>query len=164
LHRLLEAWNWAAGPIGENYPLLLAGLADPERDFFIKWAAAAELGDTFRVLPPLSPAALAGLFRNCSAVFHPAPASPWSGAIRHALASAKPLVALETPLTSALVGPAAYLVPAGEPRALGAAIITVIVEELLAEQLSGAATRRAAAWDRREFGQQLVSLYQEITG
>jgi glycosyltransferase involved in cell wall biosynthesis len=61
-----------------------------------------------------------------------------------------------------MVGAAAYLIPRGDPRALGAAIISVIVEEQLAKQLSDAAARRAAAWDRAAFGIQLVSLYEEI--
>jgi glycosyltransferase involved in cell wall biosynthesis len=162
LHHLLQAWNWAAGPIGDYYPLLLVGLGDGERSIFHEIADKADLGDTVRALPPLSPPALARLVQTCSAVFHPAPASPWSGSVRHALACGKPLVAAETPLTSAMVGAAAYLIPRGDPRALGAAIISVIVEEQLAKQLSDAAARRAAAWDRAAFGIQLVSLYEEI--
>lgn len=164
LRRMAEAWRWASGPIGQNYPLLVVGLRDAGQALLADLTRAYNLGPSISALPPVSPVALTWLYRNCAAVFHPAPASPWSGSIRHALACGKPLVAAENPLTSALVGPAAYLVPEADPRALGAAIITVIVEEEVAVQLSRKAARRAADWNQADFGRKIARLYQNISG
>jgi glycosyltransferase involved in cell wall biosynthesis len=164
LRRLAECWSWAAGPIGDYYPLLLIGLSDKEQSDLAWLIKAYRMEDSLRPLPPISPAALAWLFRRCSAVFHPAPSSPWGGSVHHALACGKPFVALDTPLTSSIVGPAAYLVPDEEASSLGAAIITVIVEEQVADQLSKAALQRSADWDKDLYGNQLASVYQDIVG
>ncbi len=164
LRRLAEAWSWASGPIGQNYPLLVIGLPATRQALLADLAQAYNLGSSISALPPLSPADLARLYRSCIAVFHPAPASPWSGSVRHALACGKPLVAAENPLTSAIVGPAAYLASGDDSRALGAAIITVIVEEKVTAQLSRKAALRAAGWNQPDFGRKIAMLYQRISG
>jgi glycosyltransferase involved in cell wall biosynthesis len=76
-------------------------------------------------------------------------------------------VALETPFTDALVGAAGYLVP-GDPqdpavqRSLGAALITLFVEEEIAEALAEAARQRAAGWRSGNFASSLLSVYKQI--
>jgi glycosyltransferase involved in cell wall biosynthesis len=77
------------------------------------------------------------------------------------MACGKPLVASETALTDAIVGPAAYLAPPGDARSLGAALVTVIVEEQVAENLSAAASRRSANWRAAEFREQLEKIYSK---
>jgi hypothetical protein len=59
------------------------------------------------------------------------------------------------------VGPAAYLAPLDRPRELGAALLTVIVEEGLASQLAGEGLRRAAAWQVETFRQELAEIYRK---
>ncbi len=167
LHPLRAAWTWAAASIGEYYPLVLinAGSSFLPSPGIGRGAG----GEGPILLPPLPLPTLAALYRGCSAVFHPLPASAWDGALRLALASGKPLVALETPLSDALVGPAGYLSPPGpeQDRALGAALITVIVEENVAEALGQAAQQRAAGWQQTGpqpggFGQALLDAYGRL--
>jgi glycosyltransferase involved in cell wall biosynthesis len=84
-----------------------------------------------------------------------------------ALACGKPLVALETERTAALAGAAGYLVSPIEPyparcRALGAALITVVVEDSLADSLSQAAQRCATAWSFDKFSSSLSELYRAL--
>ena len=86
---------------------------------------------------------------------------------RAALACAKPVVAYESAWADAMVGPAAYLVPPGGgaqagSRALGAALITVVVEESVAEELSQAARLRSAQWGQAEFGERLAEAYRQL--
>jgi glycosyltransferase involved in cell wall biosynthesis len=95
-------------------------------------------------------------------VFHPASEPVWGGPIRHALACGKPVVASHDPQTSHLVGPAAYLAAGDDGRALGAALITVIVEEEVAETLAGAARARASTWSGAAYSQALSGAYQRI--
>jgi glycosyltransferase involved in cell wall biosynthesis len=92
-------------------------------------------------------------------LFHPAPIAPWGAPERHALACGKPVVASENLFSDALFGPAAYLAPAGDARALGAALITVVVEDSVAENLSQAARQRAESWLDQGFGQKLYEAY-----
>jgi hypothetical protein len=75
------------------------------------------------------------------------------------------VVALEDRRIDALVGPAAYLVPdqpGKNARALGAALVTLIVEESVGAALGSAARWRAAAWDGQAFSQALGNAYQEL--
>jgi glycosyltransferase involved in cell wall biosynthesis len=82
--------------------------------------------------------------------------------VRHALASGTPVAALETTLSSAMVGPAAYLVPGEDDRAMGAALITLLVEDEVREQLLKAAAGRVQNWSRVEFDQALLGAYHKL--
>ena len=162
LQRLLAAWSWAAAPVGEYYPLLLLGLDDKARQRLPSLPGEYGCQGTLHPMPVLPPGAVSALVRGCSAVFHPAPLAAWGGAARLALAYGRPLVAAETPQAVALAGPAAYLAPADDSRALGAALLTVIVEERVAQTLGEAGLLRAAGWDSRSFGEALFAAYQAV--
>ena len=162
IDRLLRAWHWAAGPIGDYHPLLVLGFNPEEQSHLIEHAKPFDFGGTVRTLPELSPLAVAFLYQACTALFHPAPEPVWGGPIRHALACGKPIVASQDPQTSRLVGPAAYLAEADDSRALGAALITVVVEEEVAGMLAQAARQRAAAWSGVAYSQALSAAYQKI--
>jgi glycosyltransferase involved in cell wall biosynthesis len=161
LEQLVNSWKWAADAIGDNYPLLLLGLDVSATQDLSHLATAINLGLNLRVLPDLSPDILPTLYQRCSAVFHPARISPWCDPARLSIACGKPLVASETALTGAIVGPAAYLAPPGDARSLGAALVTVIVEEQVAKNLSAAASQRSANWNSAEFGDQLEKIYSK---
>jgi glycosyltransferase involved in cell wall biosynthesis len=163
LNRLLAAWSWAAGPVGEYYPLLALGLSEDERR---QWQAAineTDLAKTISLLPALEMPALAQLYRSCSALLHLGPLPVWDGPVQAALACGKPIVAEYDPWVGAVVGPAAYLVkPGGTPagRALGAALITVLIEQDVADRLADAARARVSGWGSQRFGGALVSFYE----
>jgi glycosyltransferase involved in cell wall biosynthesis len=172
LQRLLEAWNWATKALGDDTLLVLAGLRSSEISLVNNMLGSAAFQHTVQALPELEIKHLAAVYQGCRAVIHPAPVSPWEVPARLALANGKPLVGVETPWTDAICGPAAYLVPSGGkaediPRALGAALISVMVEESLAEGLSQAARQRSAAWlessSRELFQQQLLEAYRLLT-
>jgi hypothetical protein len=164
MRRMLEVWSWAAGAIGEYYPLLLLGLDPGWRAYFEGLIEFYHLGESVRLLPVLSPLIVPALFQGASAVFHAGQPAAWGGSLRQALRCARPLVAADSPLADALVGPAAYLAPADNPRALGAGLITVIVEENVAERLAEAGRQRAAAWSAAsaagDFREDLYAAYQ----
>lgn len=162
IRRLLDVWSWPAGSFGESYPLLLLGMGDTARLGLPSLLVEYGLEEQVRLLPVLSPGAVAQLYRSCTALLHPAPISPWGDPVRSALACGKPVVAADSPLADALVGPAAYLLPDGDARSFGAALITTIVEETVAERLSKAARERAAGWDTGAFGARLLEAYQRI--
>jgi glycosyltransferase involved in cell wall biosynthesis len=94
----------------------------------------------------LSLPSLAALYRGCSLLFHPVQPSVWGDPLRLALAAGRPIVGVEAPAVSGIVGPAAYLVPAADARKQGAAMLTVLVEESLADHLASSALQRAGDW------------------
>lgn len=155
--RFLAAWSWAAPAIGANYPLLVVGVRQTERLRLAALVNEYQLGETVQILPELSLARLAAIYTLCSAFFSTGPVSPWGDSLSLALACAKPIVALYTQWADARLGPAAYLVQPGNSfkaasRALGAALVTVAVEESVAEYLSTEAMKRSAAWKTTEPG------------
>ncbi len=162
VRRALQAWTWAAGPVGDVYRLIMAGLDNRTRTLAGELIKEYQLGETVIVLPAFSPLDLPPLYQAATAIFHPAEASPWGGAVRHALACGKPVVGIETLLTSALAGPAAYLAPAGDTRGLGAALISVVVKESLLAQLETAAGERRKLWGDGDFGGELMEIYRAV--
>ncbi len=161
LRLLLSAWSWAAGSLGDAYPLVALGFNPIEREQLSAMAASYQLGDSVRSLPALSPAEIAETYRRSTALFHPASEPVWGGPVRMALASGTPAVAIESKRSDAIAGPAAYLVR-GDSRLLGAALITVLVEEEIAEKLSQAGKQRAVSWSLGAFGEGLLSTYKRI--
>lgn len=163
LLRLLDAWGWVAGPVGEYYPLLLLGADEAGRRAFETLSAMRDFGSSVRLLPPLEPAHVPAVYRACSAIFHPAPVYPWENPLRAGLVLGKPLVSIENPLAAELCGPAAYLVDGENARTLGAALLTVVVEDSVREGLEQAARQRAAGWQLAqrslEFREKLLEIY-----
>jgi len=160
LRRLLSAWSWAAGPIGEGYPLIIVGAAGRQVEGLQN---LFELSGSVRTVPDLPMASLAALYQGCSLLFHPAPLAAWGDPLRMALACGKPVVALESRRSAALVGPAAYLAPSdpGE-RSLGAALLSVIVDESLYSSLSEAAHLRSEKLDSKAFTIELGKIYHSV--
>jgi glycosyltransferase involved in cell wall biosynthesis len=159
----LKAWSWAAGPIGQTYPLALVGvdpiLEQPLRELLRE----TDLESSVRILPILPPVQLAFLYRHCTALFHPWPLSVWGDPVRHALATGRPVIASKSDRAESLVGPAAYLVSGNDTRGLGGALITIVVEEEMGENLSQAARARSAGWDMAVFQEKLSHVYRDLT-
>jgi glycosyltransferase involved in cell wall biosynthesis len=149
LQRLLSAWSWAAGLLGEQTPLVLLGLEPPARRSLPGLLERLKLAPTVRLLPDLPFAALPALYRQSSALFHPARLSPWGDPYCLALACGVPVIGIEDRWSDARLGPAAYLVKPGgletTSRALGAALVTVVGEPGVGEALSEAGKKRSAA-------------------
>lgn len=164
LHRLLQAWSWAAGPVGRNYPLLAAGFSSEGASRFSSLAREYNLEESVRVLPVVSPEALANIYRAASAIFHPAPLSLWGGAVRLGLAMQTPVVGIESLYSDAVVGDAGILREAEDPRGLGAALLTVIVEESVAQGLVEAAKRKNPGRNAPEFSERLQAAYLNLSG
>ncbi|MDH5507403.1 MAG: glycosyltransferase [Anaerolineae bacterium] len=162
LHNLLQGWSWAAGTIGVYWPLLILGMDEISRSACQSLIAQYQLDQTVRIMPSIAPPHLPALYQYAAALFHPAPVAPWGGPLRRALACALPVVTLESPLINALVGPAAYTVPPGDHRALGAAFIASIINDDLSASLSAAAKKHAAQWQISGFSERLLKIYQSI--
>jgi len=165
LYPLLEAWSWAAGSIGEGVPLVIlsertnAGLNLDEK------LVDPELMKSVRVLSIPStgnPASLtASTYMQAQAFFSAVEMLPWGDPMRRAMRCGLPVAAVETKWTGAAAGPAAYLATKGDARALGAALLTLVVEEEAAEKMGEAAAARAEKWQTKVFGERLLEVYEE---
>ena len=147
LEKVLEIWlRWAAGSIGGSTPLVILGASDD-----LTGAAPPEVAATVVPYPPVPTAALPAVYAHAVALFHPLVATAWGSPLRLALAWGVPVVACEEPTTAALVGAAAYLAPCDALRDLAAALVTVVVEETVAEALRESGRARAMTWTADAF-------------
>jgi len=146
LRLLLAGWSWAVPSLGDETVLLLPLLHLRQQATLEQMLEVNNLTSSVRSAQPHTLSGLAALYRQAAAVVHLGPALPWGDPVAQALAAGQALVALEEPLTAARCGPAAYLVPPENPRALGAALITLIVEENLNGQLRAAARKQVQKW------------------
>ncbi len=162
LRWLLSAWSWVASALGDQIPLVLLGCSPQDVADLTPQLRGLRLGQSTYPLPPQRPEVIASLYRGSTAVFHPLGSVPWGGTLRYALACARPIVALETSMSDALVGPAAYLVKERDTRLLGAALLTVLVEDEVAASLQQAAQERIRSWAWRDFGAALEAAYRKV--
>ncbi len=84
-------------------------------------------------------------------------------ALRWALASGTPVVGLKTPDFESVLGGAAYLVPPGDSRSLGAACLTVLIQERVSEPLRERGLLRAKEYLDDRVQVPLVELLTEIS-
>ena len=145
---LLAAWTWVEGSIGDTAPLALLGL-DPSAEQAAR-AQARELRieTSLQILPPPALSELPDLYRGAAAYLSVGPGANGQP-LRWALSCGVPVAGLISPETDSIVGEAAYLVQPGEARRLGAACLTLLVEEQVATALRQKGLVRATAYRGR---------------
>jgi hypothetical protein len=162
LQRLLEVWGWASQSIGDYYPLVLLGLEQEAAARLEALKTEFQAEGNVQVLPELPPSQLASIYRECSALIHLAGEPGWGGPMRQAMAAGVPVVGLDLAVNDALAGPAAYLTQPDDKRALGAALITVVVEENLAQSLVIAGAQQVESWRMADFPHRLGEVYRSL--
>lgn len=139
--RVLAAWTWVEAGAGGAVELRVCGALDEAE--LARQVRALGL-ESVRALPPGDAGALPGLYRAAEAVLSAGAGAGWD--LRWAMASGTPLAAFGTPAANAVVGPAGYLAPPGDARALGAACLTLLVEQEIARSLRERGLERAEAY------------------
>jgi len=144
---ILAAWTWVESSMGDSFTLLLA--AEDEASRASAESAVERLGLSgtvrcVRLADEVWPAA----FRRAALVLHGGE-SRNTAALRWALAGEVPLVAAATSVSEAIAGPAGYLVEP-EARALGAACLSLLVDEGFAESLRRKGGERARGYASKE--------------
>jgi hypothetical protein len=144
LRLLLAAWSWVESSLGDTFVLLVIAADETERLAGQQAAEEMRLADSVRSVF-LADAAFPAVFQRAAALLHGGEGQN-AAALRWALAGGLPVAAPATAVSEAIVGPAGYLVPK-EARALGAACLTLLVEEGTAASLREKG--RARAWSFR---------------
>ncbi|MBI4771276.1 MAG: glycosyltransferase family 4 protein [Chloroflexi bacterium] len=156
LRQLLAAWTWVAGrgAVGELHPLALAGaLPRPDGRMFEDLPALARqlgLQETVRFPGPIAPEDLPAVYRGAAAFVYPSRYEGFGLPPLEALACGTPAVACNVSSIPEVVGDAAYLVDPDDARALGAALLSVLVDEKLAGDLREKGLAQAAkfSWEQ----------------
>lgn len=159
----LAAWTWVDGSLGDTYPLLFLGV-DAELERFIRMVAAElDVHESIAFQREFEPAALAPLYHDAAAYLG-VDGAGWGQPLRWALAAGVPVAAVEGEQQSSILGDAAYLAPPGDARALGAACLSLLVQENLADRLRQRGRRTAAAYSGPDPVAALRALLHEAAG
>lgn len=130
----LAAWSWVDGSLGDTYPLLFLGL-DAELEHYIRLVAdELDVAESIAFHPQIELDALPGFYARAAAYLGIG-VHAWGQPLRWALAAGVPVAAEDSPAAASILGAAGYLAPAGDARALGAACLSLLVQEELADQL-----------------------------
>jgi glycosyltransferase involved in cell wall biosynthesis len=164
LKRVLAAWSWVDASLGDSVRLrLLCPTAN--------WAEAARreaeglgIGESVDCVGFDEEPDVAGIYGRARVLLHAGGVST-PQIFRWALASGVPLAAESSAAAAAVAGTAAYLVPASDTRALGAAVLTLLVEDSVAGALRERGLERARAYGTsRAVGRRLEILGSMVAG
>ena len=154
LRALLSAWTWAGGAIGQSYPLVIAGkLPTPDGALFEDLPALArELGveDTVKFIGPVEEAEKPALYRGATVFAYPSRYEGFGLPVLEAMACGVPVVTTTGGSLPEVVGTAGYLLPPDDTRNFGAAIITIVVEPQVHDDLRarGLAQAQTFSWEK----------------
>ena len=155
---ILSAWTWVDGSLGDSYPLTLVGAEPKEIE---SMAAELDIEASVRTQPEVAFSDLSQLYGAAAAYLGTAFAADGQ-ALRWALAAGAPVVGLKTPEFVSVLGGAAYLVPPGDSRTLGAACLTVLIQDRVSEPLREKGRLRAGKYMEASAGPGLVDLLKQI--
>lgn len=164
---LLSAWTWAAGPVGESYPLVLAGaLPKPDGQLFEDYAALAEqleITSTVRFVGPIAEEDKAAVYRGAALFAYPSRYEGFGLPPLEAMACGVPVITTDAGSISEVVGEAAYLIDPQDTRKFGAGLITCLVEPSVSDHLRARGLERAKKFSWERTARETVEVYESVS-
>lgn len=158
---ILSAWTYVDGSLADSYPLSFLGVGRELIGEISAIAAELDVEGSIRVWPEVSYRDLPGIYSKAAAYLGTEFAADGQ-ALRWALTAGAPIVAPKTPPFEALLGSAAYLVPPRDSRTLGAALLTVLIQERVSNPLKKQGLEKAAEYRDPRAGEEIASILMEI--
>lgn len=157
---LLAAWSWVGPSVGTLSPLVFLGMDSHRESLAKETASRFGVGECVRSIHGVGFADLPAIYRGAQVLLHPGITR--SGMeLRWAMAAGTPVAGHQGPAIESVMGPAGYLVPRSEARALGAACLTLLVDKHAAESLSQAGLKRAAPYHEPHRANALLRILEE---
>ncbi len=166
VNQLLLAYTYVGPGMGDEFPLVIGGRA-PEWGTSVfpdlpKYAADLKITDWVRWIGYVDEADKPSLYRLADVFVYPSRYEGFGLPVLEAMASGTPVVANEVSSIPEIVGDAAYLVPDGDARAMGAAIIGLLLQEPLHESLVNQGLARATAFSWRKTARETLNVYERV--
>jgi glycosyltransferase involved in cell wall biosynthesis len=166
VNQLLLAYTYVGPGMGEEIPLVIGGRA-PEWGTSVfpdlpKYAADLKVTNWVRWIGYVDEADKPSLYRLADVFIYPSHYEGFGLPVLEAMASGTPVVANEVSSIPEIVGDAAYLVPDGDARAMGAAIIGLLLQEPLHESLENQGLARATAFSWRRTARETLDVYERV--
>ena len=165
---LLSAWTWAANSIGQSYPLVIGGqLPTPDGDLFEDFPAIAkelDIADTVKFIGPVAEADKPALYRGATAFAYPSRYEGFGLPPLEAMASGVPVVTSTGGSLPEVMGSAGYLIPADDTRTFGAALLTIVVEPSVHDDLRQRGLEQAKKFSWEKTARETAAAYEEVIG
>ncbi|MFP4321516.1 MAG: glycosyltransferase family 4 protein [Anaerolineales bacterium] len=167
VNTLLLAWTYVGQPLGEFVPLVLAGPPPTEWGtplFPDLPAYSRELNvDKYLVWPgAIDEADKPALYRLAKLLIYPSLYEGFGLPPLEAMACGTPVVTGNVSAMPEVVGDAAYLVDPTDARAMGGAILAMLVQDDLHEHMRNLARGRATEFTWRKTAQQTREVYEKV--
>ncbi len=162
---LLSAWTWAAGSIGASYPLVLAGRVPPPGPLFEDLQAVArelDVADTVRFIGHVDEADKPAVYRGAMAFVFPSRYEGFGLPPLEAMACGVPVVTTTAGSLPEVMGSAGYLLPPDDTRTIGAAILTIVVEPSVHDDLRARGLAQAARFSWEKTARETAQVYAEV--
>jgi glycosyltransferase involved in cell wall biosynthesis len=165
---LLAAYTYVAQAVGQDVPLVLAGhvpstWGTPRFPDLPAYIDEIGLGKFVRWIGPVSEEDKRSLYRLATVFVFPSRYEGFGLGPLEAMASGTPVVACEVSSVPEVVGDAAFLVEPTDSRAMGGAILSLIMQPDHAVQLRNRGLARARDFSWRKTAAETLSVYQRLT-
>ncbi len=169
VHRILAGWTWAAGPIGDFYPLVIAGsLPTPDGKLFYDLPALAEdldITDSVRFIGRVAEEDKIALYQGATALIFPSSYEGFGLPPLEAMACGIPVVTSDKSSLPEVVGDAAYLLPDLEDtRKIASTMIGLTIDEELHSELSAKGVKQAEKFSWQKTAAETVAVYKKVVG
>lgn len=160
LQFLLQLWSKTTAHLGDQSSLAII-CVDFEEKERIEAHSSPEFLQTLQLYVDVTPPQGLALLREATAVIQLEDEPLWGGMASRAIGQGVPVVGFEIPSLDNAIGEAGYLVPEGDERTLSAALMTLIVEEEVLQNLRAKAQQQARRWAQELFREGLLRLYRQ---
>jgi len=169
VRQLLAAYTYVAQGLGPGVPLVLAGhipaaWGTPRFPDLPGYIAEIGLADYVRWIGPVDEADKPALYRLASVFVFPSRYEGFGLEPLEAMASGTPVVACAISSIPEVVGNAAFLVDAGDSRAMGGAILSLLLQPEHAALLRERGLARARDFSWRRTGEATLAVYEQLVG
>jgi glycosyltransferase involved in cell wall biosynthesis len=168
LRALLAAYTYVGSAVGEEYPLVLAGKAPGNwgsprfPDLRAEIAEKPELAQYIRWIGPVDEADKPGIYRMARVFAFPSRYEGFGLGPLEAMACGTPVVAADASSVPEVVGESAYLVDPDDSRAMGAALISVLIQDDLHDSLRNAGLARASNFSWERTARETLQVYERV--
>ncbi len=166
VNQLLLAYTYVGQAEGDNIPLVIAGRepqwGSPMFPDLRKYADELKITDYVRWIGYVDEADKPSLYRLADVFVYPSMYEGFGLPVLEAMASGTPVVANDVSSIPEVAGDAAFLVGEGNARAMGGAIIAILLQQPFRESLINQGLARATNFSWRKTAKETLAVYEKV--
>lgn len=166
VNQLLLAYTYVGQAEGDNIPLVIAGhepqWGSPMFPDLRKYVEELKITDYVHWIGYIDEADKPSLYRLADVFVYPSVYEGFGLPVLEAMASGTPVIANDVSSIPEVTGDAAFLVGEGNARAMGGAIIALLLQEAFRESLITQGLARATHFSWRKTAKETLTVYEKV--